>query len=368
MSDLRSDRRIRRVMMLSNGPGMQPKSLDSLQTREQFDLLLRELNIPLGLSPEKKLARLRECDAETLVNAAGKIELHEFRAVSDDEFISSELFDRIDNYWASLLQASSIKILMGECRDEHFMYSAWRPPKDNTYAALRTRLCADYPPNVVDQLLEQIYCPDKQLPHGYQGWTELFGVIYADLQVHALERGFVATLEAYDHPPHPNPDSMAFEPGFCTVNRVSRYRVEFRSQCMRREYSGIPEEWGVTHTTDMPIWFWGNGMGQGLTGLEKGMLIRPFVRPYWEFICGRLAEKERRVPNPHLKPDSEEAVGFIRVLRPNCEVALVKDDDSEKSKKIWDLIREAQSRDQKEELKRREERRGETERSVKPKL
>jgi hypothetical protein len=49
--------------MHSNGPGVEPKSLQEAQ--HQFNELLHRLNIPLSLTPTENLARLRQLPWKT---------------------------------------------------------------------------------------------------------------------------------------------------------------------------------------------------------------------------------------------------------------------------------------------------------------
>lgn len=235
--------------MWSNGCGVQPKHLTEHQ--QQFDELLTALNIPLDLPASEKLARLRATSADKIVAVQNKMAQSEFRALSDGPFISKQLISRInDGSFAQRVKERGVKILNGECRDEHFLYGSWRTPK-NTYDAVYKRLTADYPEAAIKKLMP-VYCPDKQLPPWAKNWADAFGKIYADMQVHCLERGFVDKLDK----------------GGLTIGKdVLRYRIDWRAKCV-----DLPREWGVTHSSDMPIWFWGMGMGNGLTKEEKGIL------------------------------------------------------------------------------------------------
>ncbi|KAH0313393.1 hypothetical protein KCU84_g13545, partial [Aureobasidium melanogenum] len=72
--------------------------------------------------------------------------------------------------------------------------------------------------------------------------------------VHDLERGFANHLA---------------KGGFTIGKDLLRYRIEWRAKCA--DYIA-PPEWKVTHSTDRAIWFWGGGIGQGLTADEKKVL------------------------------------------------------------------------------------------------
>lgn len=237
--------------MWSNGPGVQPKFLTEHQ--QQFDELLTALNIPLDLPASEKLSRLRSTSADKIVAVQDSLAQSEFRALSDGSFISKSLFKSInDGSFAQRAKERGVKILNGECRDEHFLYESWRTPT-NSFDAVYYRLTADYPEAVIGKLMP-IYCPDKTLPTWAKDWPDAFGEIYADMQVHGIERGFIDKLDK----------------GGLTIGKdVLRYRIEWRAKCVD---VALPPQWKVTHSSDMPIWFWGLGMGDGLTSEEKVVL------------------------------------------------------------------------------------------------
>lgn len=254
--------------MWSNGPGLQPKSLQEVQA--QFDELLRHLNIPLTLPSSEKLSRLRTLPAKTLIAATLKMTHHQFRAVTDNSFVRASLFTDIDSgAFAARMRDRGIKLMLGECADEHFVYGAWRPPIQNTLAGLHTRLLADYPHAAVDALVKH-YFPTGTLPPGWKDWRDAFGRVYADTQIHTLQRGFVAALARGG-----------------IEELVYRYRVEWRAGCV----DGMaPREWGVTHGTDLAGWFWGNGIGGGLMKEEKRVVEVAFEGPLGQFARGEELE------------------------------------------------------------------------------
>lgn len=153
------------------------------------------MDIPLTLPHSEKLTRLRSTPAKTLLDKARTIQLHQFRPTTDTSFISPSLFTTLDNgAFARSLLARNIRIIIGECRDERFLYSTWFPPTDNTLSALRTRLVADYPEHIVDAVIP-IYYPDGCLPTNCKNWDQdAWGRIYADMQVHQMQRGLVYAL------------------------------------------------------------------------------------------------------------------------------------------------------------------------------
>ncbi|EME46679.1 hypothetical protein DOTSEDRAFT_70625 [Dothistroma septosporum NZE10] len=254
---------IRRAIMWSNSSGVQPKTLSEQQI--QFDELLTTLGIPLTFSASEKLERLRSVNSHDLISAQGKMKLHEFRALSDGQFISKNMIASINSGdFARRMKARGMKLMNGECRDERHLYQAWRTPSPS-YEAVVTRLCADYSENVVKQLMALRCGPEQRLPAGSKDWPDAFGRLYADMQVHGLERGFHRALVR-----------GGLEPG----KDLLRYRFDWRTKGTASSY---PPEWGVTHATDMSIWFW--GLDGGLTEEEK-LILRPWNQAFSAFVQG----------------------------------------------------------------------------------
>lgn len=298
---------IRRAIMWSNGPGMQPKSLIAAQ--DQFDELLSVLNIPLSLAGADKVARLRALPAGQLLAAVPRMQRHQFRAVVDDDFVRKDLYKDIDSgVFAERMRARGVALMTGECANEHRLYGTWYPPADDSLAAVRERLCAEYPPSAVDALIERYY-PAGALPRGCRDWRDAFGRIYADMQVHHLERGFVEKLHQGG-----------------AGDLVYRYRVEWRPRCCDRF---LPPAWGVTHTADKPIWWWGNGME--LTSLEKGIAWKALTGPFVRFVEGELEEVRRQWGTSGPKQ--------VRRLDPEGGVSTWEDTMWEEGTECWNQLR-----------------------------
>lgn len=252
---------VRRAIMWSNGPGVHPKSAENAQ--EQFNELLRALGIPLDLKPSEKLDRLRKLPARTVIEASVLSKHHQYRPWDDGAFISRRLFRDLNNGdFARRMIRRGVRLMIGECSDEHFVYQGYYTPSDSLQA-VRERLKADYPPEACDALVE-LYYPDGKLPPDSRDWKEAFGKIYADIQIHMMERGLVYALARGG-----------------AAHLIYRYRVEFRLQCIDRIF---PPEWGVTHTTDLYMWLWGNG--QRLKEHEKPLVRKALVDPLAKFIHG----------------------------------------------------------------------------------
>lgn len=277
---------IKRVIMWSNGPGVQPKTLPEHQ--EQFDELLTALGIPLSLSASEKLEHLRRTSARNIVDVQDRMKYSEFRALSDGDFVDRSLIQRInDGTFARRIQELGIKILNGECRDEHYMYGSWRTPIDS-YKAVVQRLAADYPKEVVTKLMNH-YCKDGQLPVWCVDWPDMFGKIYANMQVHTLERGFADRLD---------------KTGLTIGRDILRYRIDWRAKCVDAIY---PPEWKVTHATDMAIWFYGNGWGEGLTEQEKGTVL-PIISIFAKFVKGEAVQWNKLGPKMMLRLNADGIV------------------------------------------------------------
>jgi carboxylesterase type B len=292
---------VRRAIMWSNGPGIQPKT--TTEAQEQFDELLTALNIPLSASPTEKLAKLRALDPPTLVKASMRIKHHQFRGTTDGAFVRHGLFKEIDNgVFAERMKRRGIKLLIGECRDEHFVYGTWRPPK-NSLESLFKRIQADYPLRACEALVNYYY-PDDKLPADCKDWQDAFGRIYADIQIHMMERGFVHALVQHG-----------------AGDLIYRYRMEWRAKCVDRR---LPKEWGVTHGSDMEIWFWGNG--QNLPKKEKRIVREAFHDLFARFLIGE--EMDWGTTDPL----------HVRVLTPKGTVVCGVDSMLESGLEVWRLL------------------------------
>ncbi|KAI9694860.1 MAG: hypothetical protein M1822_000476 [Bathelium mastoideum] len=291
---------IKRVMMLSNGPGLQPRSLNDVDA--QYDQLLSQLSIPSKLSASEKLERLRSVPAAEIVRATGEIALHEFRAVSDGVFVRHELFRDINSGdFGRRMKESGVKILTGECRDEHYAYAVWRGPV-NTAESVFNRLCADYPVQGCERLM-RIFCPGNVLPEGIKDWKEMFGRIYANVQVHCMQRGLINQLA-----------KAGLQPG----RDILRYRIEWRSKNVQ-----FPIEWGATHSTDMAIWFFGHG-----NVLEDGEdeVAKKWIEPVSNFLNGENADW------------GTNGLKSMRRLTDKGVVDIWNDNAWEKGLEVWDLL------------------------------
>lgn len=296
---------IKRVIMWSNSPGVQPKSIAEQQT--QFDELLARLNISSSASASEKLEGLRKVRPHDLIEATERMNIHEFRATSDGAFISKNSIAHINNGdFAKRMKARGIRLMNGECRDEHNLYRAWRTPQPS-YEAVYARLCADYPEQAVKKLM-QLHCgSERHLPRGSNDWQDAFGKLYAAMQVHDLERGFHKAL---------------MDGGLIPGKDLLRYRFNWRT---KKSFDSIPADWGVTHSTDMSIWFWGEDYANGLTHEEK-RILKPWNDAFSAFVKGE-----------DVKWGTVSVKEMLR-LREDGKTDVWRDDRWEDGLKVWHAV------------------------------
>ncbi|PVH99569.1 alpha/beta-hydrolase [Periconia macrospinosa] len=296
---------VRRALMFSNGPGMQPKSLDEAQL--QFDELIAMLEIPADMTTTEKLATLRTLEPQTLVSVTARMKYHEFRGVTDGVFIKPNLLTSLDNGdLAAVMKRRNVKLMMGECADEHFVYEQWRTP-ENSYNSVLRRLRADYSVQACTALMHH-YFPSRRLPHHYKSWQDAFGRIYADMQIHHLERGMANALVNHD-----------------AGHLLYRYRVEWRAACCDKTF---PKEWGVTHGTDVAsIWFWGES-GR-LSTKEKELARAAFHDLFARFVKGGEVEW-----------GTQHALQ-LRTMKSDGSVVIEEDKGLVEGVKVWNLLKSA---------------------------
>ncbi|KAA8649070.1 hypothetical protein EYZ11_003705 [Aspergillus tanneri] len=302
---------VKQACIWSNGPATQPKSPAAAQV--QFNQILSALNIPVALPWAEKLFRLRSVTSQDLISAAVGVDLNQFRPTSDSVFIPNSLFKSFDNgNFGRRVAARSIRIMLGECQDERFLYATWFPPHKGLLS-LHKRLLADYPRPIVDTLMK-LYYPEGKLPSDCQDWhNDAFGRVYADMQVHNTQRGLVHSLALGG-----------------AAHLLYRYRIEYRLKCADKS---IPPDWGVTHATDQYIWFWGNG--ETIEPREKLIIKRGLIDPWIKFVHG--------------EPDIDWGTRNhweIRTLKPDGSVQIWQDGFWEEAMRVWKALREVGESDE----------------------
>ncbi|KAL2213786.1 carboxylesterase [Sarocladium strictum] len=301
----KSQQIIRRIAMLSNGPGVTPKTLAEQQP--QFDEFITRLGISLDLPSAEKLKALRSLPAQKLIDVQAEMQIHEYRLTADTDFLPRELMAKVDSGdFGRRMKERSITLLSGECKEEHTIYRNWRTP-DDSHEAVYARLCAEYPKAAADKLMSHYCGPEKTLPSYCDNWRVLFGHIYANTQVHALQRGLHNAL---------------FQSGLVPGVDVLRYRIERRLKCVDES---IPVEWGVTHSSDIPVWFWGANFSGPLTDQEKAWL-KGWNEGFGAFVKGDTVEWGPTKPKA------------MRRWRSDGETDVWEDDRWEEGLLVWDLL------------------------------
>lgn len=252
---------IRRVVMWSNGCGLQPKTIEDAQTG--FDQLMAALKVSNTLSAKEKVARLRLIPWKELIAAVEKVPYNTFRAVTDGQFVRQTLFEELfSGSFARKMKNRGIKMMIGDCRDENTAYRLIKPP--NSLSALIKRLQIEFRADLVRKVVKE-YCPSKNLPKEYSTWQDLFGRIYSDLQVHMTERGLLSALSPI------LPDDHIF-----------RYRIETRAKMLDKVTS---PSLGVTHGSCLCFWFMGHNFGMRDELADSDMKLgKELVEPLAQFI------------------------------------------------------------------------------------
>ncbi|TLD26141.1 paraben-hydrolyzing esterase precursor [Venturia nashicola] len=297
------NRLIKRIIMHSNGPGVPPKSLE--ETQLQFNELLSVLSIPQSLPFSEKLALLRSKSSQELMSAIPKMKLHQFRAITDGDFIKPSLFPSILNgSFAAQVIASNVQIIIGDCTSEHHIYALHRPAPSPSATTIFKRLEADYPVHIC-QALSQHYSPTGQLPPGCKNWPEAFGKIYADIQIHATQRGFISSL--YKHG---------------AGHLIHRYRINWRSKT-----AITPKKFGPTHGADMALWFYGDG--KVVPKEEEQIMGDAFIKNLSKFVKGERMEEWQGL-------EADE----LRYLKADGTVEIRQDEAWTEGLKVWQAMME----------------------------
>lgn len=254
------DQIIRRVVLQSNGPGVQPVSLESAQ--QQFDRVTALCGIDKDSGPSDKIKALRSMDDRTLVsklsneNAMGLV----FRPILDGDFAQPSLCRIHNNSLATLAVRRGIKFFMGSAQHEENFYGGEMVV---SYDEMLSRLCRNFPPQAVKAVIPQYGISDTSSKT--DDWKRLHGRILADLQVYVPSRGLVSSLQEAGLPP----------------SSVFRYEIRWRVDSTA---SILPESLGVTHGTDMFfIWFYNTKAGLSQT---EQTVIKTWLKPFAAFLRG----------------------------------------------------------------------------------
>lgn len=307
---------IKRVFLWSNAVGIQPNSVTSEMADRQFAELCSVLKIPRALSAREKLSQLRAVPSTTLIATIKKLQLHTFRATTDNSFISPIFLRSLhDGTFTTRLAENGISVMVGEVADEGNLYRLVNPP--STREGLRLQLQNYYPVPVVEALLKHYSFPDPNADGKEEEWKDAYAKIVADCQVHAMIRGLTSILL---HPPTMSgiralPDSSVY-----------RYRVKFRAKSLD---TWIDPDVGVCHGACAPIW-WCSVFRTGCSDEDKQDVVE-FLNPFGKFIAG----------------GSDIGWGAkgtkqIREMGKDGKTNVVDDEDWERGMGVWTCMKDAQ--------------------------
>ncbi|CAH0025178.1 unnamed protein product [Clonostachys rhizophaga] len=223
--------RFRRLIMYSNAIPTQPKFPEDCEA--QFDELCAYFGVPGELSGPKKMRMLREISAEELCSGIMELKHHTFRPVTDGVFIHPGIFDYYrDGRFAAEFKKRSLKLFIGEVKDEDTLYAVTNPP-DANLDSLQLQVSNYYSSATTKRLLEHYDLPQSTDQHHWRG---TFGRIIADGQVRAPSRYLVNNL---------------LQNGV-EMNSVWRYLISYRLSFITTDVA--PAAFGVSHAMDRPIW------------------------------------------------------------------------------------------------------------------
>jgi carboxylesterase type B len=255
---------IKQCAFFSNMVYIQPKTIE--ETQEQFDEIIDKLSLDKTLLSNKKLAKLRELDTNFIEDFIPSLTFHTFRAVTDENFISSQLIkDLHTGKFGRLLKDKGIRILNGEVDNECFKYSLLNTPE--TVEELGTQIENYYPRIVIPTLLE-LYdaTPEAFAKISKDRLKEQlrikYGAIIGEGQVYASSRGFINKI---------------VENGFPHKD-IFRYRISFRAKWLDEHLKKV---WKVPHGGDVSVWFY--NLRKGYNEEERNAL-NIWLYPYIKFL------------------------------------------------------------------------------------
>lgn len=271
---------IKRVMLLSNGLAIQPKTVR--ECREQFDEVLDMFGINQALSSCEKLKALRAVPFETIVKKILHLKQHTFRGITDNDMVSATILrDMLDGTFGKNVKNSARSFTIGEVVNEHAVYANTNPPTSTE--DLFNQINNYYPKPVTKALLELYPNPpftDNEEKH-LANLKFLYGSIISDVQVYASSRVLINSLIK----------------GGVSADKISRYQIAFRGSYFDK-YE--PPEMLVPHAGDMGIWFY--NFVDGILPEEKPVYLS-WLKPYCEWLkdgrmdWGTIDPLEQRVFN-----------------------------------------------------------------------
>ncbi|SJM88951.1 uncharacterized protein ZBIST_5151 [Zygosaccharomyces bailii] len=184
---------IKKALLLSNGLAIQPKTISECE--EQFNEVVEMFGINPDLPGGEKLRALREIPFQALAEKILDLRLHTFRAVTDNDMVSSTLFkDILDGTFGEKVRDSGRSFIIGEVINEHAVYANTNPPKSTE--DLFNQINNYYPKSVAKALLKlypDVPQTDDKEKH-LANLKFLYGRIISDVQVYASSRVLVNSL------------------------------------------------------------------------------------------------------------------------------------------------------------------------------
>ena len=282
-------RLFKRFFMCSNAIPAQPKYPKEAQL--QYEELCNHFSLG-ELTEEEKLDCLREISGPDLVAAIEDLTQHEFRPVTDDQFIHDGMTEyHTSGAFAEEFRRRGCRVLIGEVLNEETLYATYNAPTEPTLDALKTQVSNYYSRATTERALKYYKVPDSKK---LKDWTTLFGNIIADGQVRAPSRLFVNSLLSHG----------------INIKDVWRYRVAYRLSFI--DESIAPIDFGVAHSMDKP--FWNYSIIHGPTENEARLMkewieqLGAFVRNDKDYDYGTRKSEELKIvtPNQEIKVQQDE--------------------------------------------------------------
>lgn len=251
---------IKQTVQHSNMFFAQPKTVE--ESQGQYDEVVTKLGLK-DLSATEQLEKLRGLDISYIEDFISTLDLHTFRAVTDDHFVSSTILKDIESgEFSKKLVKKNVKILIGEVDNEPWLYSVLNTPK--TKEELKLQVENYYPAEIVEPLISKF--PEfEQLQESDPDFLEKLRIVFGNIlgagQVYASERAFLNKI---------------VKGGFPT-DSIIRYRISYRAEFLKET---LPIELGVTHGQDLSIWFY----YVSKYTKEELSIVESWIEPYMKFL------------------------------------------------------------------------------------
>ncbi|EME41475.1 hypothetical protein DOTSEDRAFT_135895 [Dothistroma septosporum NZE10] len=310
---------IRRAFLFSGAVGMQPVFVQSSKPRAQFAEICRRVNIDDDLPSEDRVKLLRGVSSHKLL-AVVRMMQTTFDPVTDGPggFIPAQLMASIWNgELGRRLKTRNVQVLIGDTSNVDACYSFMDErtglmspvaPAMASRKSLVSRLSITFPENLAEALVVRYESPYNN------DWPWLYSKIMADVQCHAIVRGFAQSL---------------FHGGM-TSQDVLRYHIAWR---FKGTGSHINPMSGTSNTLDMPIWWYG-GWSAGFSRRER-QDVTNFARPFARFLRGDISA---------MCGWGTEAQTDVRMLAADGSVLITEDPLKGRMRDLWELMKDAQVR------------------------